>query len=167
MKNFVWMFLTVIGILVATSLYAFPPDDDMPPPEAKGFFMGKMVMDVIDKLDLSQEQREKIKAIHEETMEKTKELRQEMRKNMRVMKEELAIYKSDEKRISEIMEKIKKVGAELFDTHVNTFIKMKKILTPEQFDTFKKEMEKRKDEMREHFRKHHGREPSEQPDTDK
>lgn len=168
MKKFIYgLFSIAIGGLIVTSLYALPPDDDFPPPpQARGFFMGKMVMDVLDKLDLSQEQREKIKAIHENTREKTKELRKAMRENMKNLKDEIGIYKSDEKRTHEIMQKIKDVGAELFETHVNTFIKMKEILTPGQFETFKKEMEKKKEEMREHFRKHHGKEPAEPPEIE-
>lgn len=163
MKRFICALLSIyLGILIASSLHASPPDDDFPPPpHGRGFFMGKMMMDVLDKLDLSQEQREKIKATHENTREKIKELRKAMRENMKNLKEELGIYKSDEKRIQEIMQKIKDVGAELFETHVNTFIKMKEILTPGQFETFKKEMERRKEEIREHFRKHHGKEPAE------
>lgn len=164
MKNFInGMILTIIGILVSLSLYAFPPDDDIPPPpEAKGYFMGKMVMDVLQKLDLSVEQREKIKTIHDDTRETTKALRKEMRENMKNLKDELSVYKSDGKRVNEIMQKIKEVGAKLFETHVNSFIKMKEILTPAQFETFKKEMEKKKEEMRENFRKHHRERHSEQ-----
>lgn len=161
MKKFIYaLFSIVIGGLIVTSLYALPPDNDFPhPPEGHGFFMGKMLMDILDKLDLSQEQRERIKAIHEEKREKTRGLRKEMRENMKNLKDELGVYKSDEKRINEIMQKIKEVGAELFETHVNTFIKMKEILTPEQFETFKKEMEKKRDEIREHIRRRHGKEP--------
>ncbi len=155
MKNLIkGVFLITIWLVIITPVYPYPPDDDFNPPEGKGFFMGKIVMDVLDRLDLSQEQREKIKAIHEERREKTKWLRKEMRENMKALKDELDFYKSDERRIKEIMEKIKGVGAELFETHVNTFIRMKEILTPGQFETFKKEMEKKKEEMRRHWKKH-------------
>ncbi len=169
MKNLITgFFLTGIWLVIITPAHPYHGDNDHPLPGGKGFFMGKRVMDVLDKLDLSEEQRAKINAIHEDMREKTKGLREEMRENMKALKDELDLYKSDERRIKEIMQKINGTGAELFETHVNTFIRMKEILTPGQFETFRKEMEKKKEEMRKEWKKHKYRckdspEPPEMP----
>jgi len=157
-------FLILILAGIPAYVNSFPAEEGPVPPEERGFFMGKMIMEVLRKIDLTEDQKEKIKNIHQEEKERIKGLRKEMWENMKKLKDELSIYNSDEKRVNEIIKDINKIGAELFESRINTFIKMKKILSPAQFETFKKEMEKKKEEMRERFRKHRGMEMEEPGD---
>lgn len=137
--------MLVTTILTGTNAFAYGQGE----PYRKPFFMGKLALEILDKLDLTQEQREKLRALHEDERRQAKELRRRLRETMQGIHQELEKYQSDQNRINSLISEMKTTGGQLFELRINSFIKMKQILTPEQYEKFKEELKKRKELMKE------------------
>ena len=100
-----------------------------------------------EKLDLTDEQRETIKAQREEHREKIKEMREELASSMKELHAELEKEDPDRRTIDGIVEKICELREDMLKERVNTILSLREILTAEQFAELK-EMRERMRERR-------------------
>lgn len=144
------LFLCVVGFAEERLGPPLPPPPgppakfELPPPP----FVEK---EIVNHLNLTEKQRDEIEAIYKEERPKVEELIGKLRENMVNLREEMEKYKSDENRIRELVEIIIGIHKQIFEIRVNSFLEIKKILTPQQFDAFKKELKSLKERRRHHF----------------
>jgi Spy/CpxP family protein refolding chaperone len=86
-----------------------------------------------EELGLTQEQKDAMKAQREQSRAKMKETREKLRDSQKALHEELQKPETDSAAIDNIVYRIKEAQGELIDQRVESFLSMKKILTPEQF----------------------------------
>lgn len=93
-------------------------------------------------LDLSAEQQTKIKEFQGQNSQKAKELHSRLKEKRKELQEELDKTNSDPARINSIVADIKDTDGAIVTQQVNSAVKMKEILTPEQYQKFKENMKK-------------------------
>lgn len=114
----------------------------------------KRFQGMIDKLDLSGEQREQLKTHLDQKKARTETLREALKATHKALREELGSYDSDEGAIKNTVAELKAINAQMLDLKVDNVLAMKKILTPEQFQKMK---ELRKERRNQKTEKMHGR----------
>ncbi len=102
-------------------------------------------------LNLTDAQKEQIKAQRDSQEEVVKGLRERFHQEMENLRVELDKPDTDKGKIAKISTKIKAAGGDLFDQRINGILAMKEILTPQQYEQLS---EKRK-AKREKFIKFH------------
>jgi len=88
---------------------------------------------ILEEMDLKPEQREQLWEQRAENREKMKEVNAALREERRSLRKELQKSDSSEQLIQNIVSKMKELEGERIDRRVDNFLKMKEILTPEQF----------------------------------
>ena len=106
----------------------------------------------IKELGLTPEQEEQIKNLRKEKKEKRGELWIKIQAQRLELKEELEKPTTDRARIDSIVTELKALMAEKLDQRVEGILSMKKILTPEQYEKFKEEIEVFKDGMKDKYK---------------
>ena len=106
----------------------------------------------IKELGLTPEQEEQIKALRSGQKEKRGELWVKIQAKRLELKEELEKPTTDRARIDSIVTELKALMAEKLDQRVEGILSMKKILTPEQYEKFKEEIEVFKDGMKDKYK---------------
>ncbi len=99
---------------------------------------------IVEELNLTSQQQEKIKEIQALNQEKRKQIREELNQERKKLKGILADGNSNRQAAQEIADKIKKLMGELIDLRIEMVFSLKEILTPEQF----KQMHQNKEEFR-------------------
>jgi Spy/CpxP family protein refolding chaperone len=124
----------------------------------KGYNYGEKRIDNLAKeLELTPKQQKQFEKQHEIEHKQKKKNWKLLKGKKRELKEELEKINSDERKIKKIIEEYKELKAKVINQRVDCGLKMKKILTAEQFDKFhqrvnvgKKEMmHRRKEKMNE------------------
>ena len=104
-------------------------------PDAPGFKMGRRgkrgMKQIFQKLNLSTEQQERIKAIREESKQSNSSLRQEMRQAREEMGKLMASDTNDDE-LKQQHEKIQTLKQQLGTQRFETMLKIRQVLTPEQ-----------------------------------
>lgn len=95
-------------------------------------------------LDLTGEQRDKVKAHREETKKEMKALHDQMRAKRLELKAELDKPAPDNAKVAAITSELKNLSGQMIDSRVNSILSLKAILTPEQFKKMSDRMEKKK-----------------------
>lgn len=124
-----------LAIMVASTSLAYA-EPMRPEHEGKKYNKGnrgEQFQGVMDQLDLTQEQKDQLKAHREAQKEKTKDLREELNANRKALHEELKKYDSDKRVVDSTVAKINDIQGKLTAEGANNFMGMKKILTPEQY----------------------------------
>ena len=121
----------VLMLVSATAVYAQAPVACGEEGRSHGM---KRTGNLVEELDLTPEQQERMKVLRQENKEKRKLLQQELEKNREALKEELGKYRSDPAAIDTTVARIKDVQARLIDYRVDRFLQMKRILSREQFE---------------------------------
>ena len=106
------------------------------PERARAFQRGASA-EVIEKLGLTPEQNELLKANREEFREKTQEIRQDLQKSRAELREEFKKASPDRARIDSITSVIKSLTGQLLDLRVAHILYLKTILTSEQVEKLK------------------------------
>ncbi|MFC1644195.1 Spy/CpxP family protein refolding chaperone [Candidatus Omnitrophota bacterium] len=122
----------------------------------KGKDHEKYFQEMIDKMDLSKEQREQFKTHREEQKAQMKELKDALKEKRKALHAELKNYDSDESTIKSTVAELKTIQGQMLDQKVNSFLGMKKILTPEQFqkmNELRDEKRKQKHEKMQGYKK--------------
>ena len=99
-----------------------------------------------EELALTPEQREAMKAQKETSKAKMQEAQEELRTSRKALHEELQKPETDRTAIDNIVYRMKEAQGQLIDQRVDSFLAMKKILTPEQFQKMGEMKEDRKKE---------------------
>ena len=99
---------------------------------------------LIEELGLTPEQQEQLKTQREAHRGKMKELHETLKTKRAELKEELEKAGSNEGRINSLASEVKSLMSESVDLRVGNILEVKAILTPEQFEEFKKHVAMKK-----------------------
>lgn len=95
-------------------------------------------------LDLTGEQRDKIKAHREESKTKMQGIREAMKAKRLELKAEFDKTTPDDAKVAAIVSELKKLSGQMIEMRVESIRSLKEILTPEQFKSMSDKMEKKK-----------------------
>ena len=109
---------------------------------------------VMEKLDLSAEQKEQIDSQRDEQKAQFKKVIDDLKKAKEALKDELDKPDSDQNAVDKLAARIKSCQGQLVDLRINGILAIKRILTLEQFVQMKGQMDLRR-EIREEM--HEGR----------
>jgi Spy/CpxP family protein refolding chaperone len=148
-----------ILILAAVFAFAIVPFTfaDPPPQEGghggpdmggPGMMMDQSVMKFMDDMKLTEDQKDKLREIHGENKRDIISLRHEIELAVFDMQEEYKKEKSDPAKINSCIDKIADAQKKMMKIRSAQMLKMKAILTPEQFKTLAKKMDKAKQRIK-------------------
>jgi Spy/CpxP family protein refolding chaperone len=92
--------------------------------------------DLADELNLSEKQKEELKAKKQEHREAMKKLHEALREKKIELREELEKPDSNKKRIAFLASETKELMGKLVDINIKNILGVKEVLTPEQFEKF-------------------------------
>ncbi len=95
-------------------------------------------------LNLTAQQEQQIRELQKSNFERAKQLRDELRDKRNALGEELNKQSSDMNKVKALAADIKDIEGRLIDQRVESVIKMKEILTPEQYQKFQNTMKERR-----------------------
>ncbi|MBF0484782.1 MAG: Spy/CpxP family protein refolding chaperone [Candidatus Omnitrophica bacterium] len=131
-----------------------PPNEDVMDSEGMGPGMehkgkgGKHFDEMKKELGLSEEQIKALDANREAKKTEIKALHEKMKTAQKELKIELDKPVSDEAKIKNAEEQLKQAFTEMTEHRVKAILEIKKILTPEQFEKFTKNMEEKKEQWK-------------------
>jgi len=99
------------------------------------------VQKIIDELGLTEEQVQQIKQNKIEHQEQAEILQEKMKQIHTAIRTELLKETSNEKTLKELADELKSVQAAMVDHRIESLLRLKDILTPEQFAQFTEKME--------------------------
>jgi Spy/CpxP family protein refolding chaperone len=105
--------------------------------------MGQHIEKMFDELNLTDEQKNLLKANREKTRASAEKAHQGIKDNMKAMGEELKKTDYSVDKLKALAEESKRLHNEKIDAKVAGMIEVRKILTPEQFAQFSKMMEEK------------------------
>ncbi len=131
--------LTLLALFFPVSLvYAQPPGGGFGKGRhGKGDFLRQLTnTDFVKELGLTDEQQTEFREHLADSSGQMKEMRKLLRDKRLNLRDELRKYDSDPNRIAQITSEIKALQAQFIDNRVASTIKLKEILTQEQFKKF-------------------------------
>ena len=126
-KKFITLPTTLMVLIICTPLYASGRDQQQGPP----------VDDPVRELNLSPEQREKIRALREQTRDERAAINQRLRATNRALEEVLDSDNPDEAVIEERLREVAQAQAASMRMRVLTEFRIRRVLTPEQLTTLR------------------------------
>jgi Spy/CpxP family protein refolding chaperone len=99
---------------------------------------------VMQELNLSPEQIEKLRSQRTQNQQKNQELRQGLRAKQKALKEELQKPTVDRQKIRALAADIKSMSATLLDLRIESAITLKETLTPQQIQKIKERIQERR-----------------------
>jgi Spy/CpxP family protein refolding chaperone len=140
--------LTVVAVAVALSIASLPAYAG--PVWAKedacggGGKKGGHFQSLIDKLDITDEQKETLMEQREEHWKKMKDLREAMNENRQDLREELLKDDYSKTAVKRTVREMKGIQGDMIEQRVDHFLQMKEVLTPEQYRKFTELAEKKR-----------------------
>jgi Spy/CpxP family protein refolding chaperone len=128
---------TVLSFVFAASLWTAAPtclQAQQPPPEAQQATPGG---DPIRDLNLSPEQRERIRAIREETRDERAAINQRLRERNRALEEVLDSDNPSDAVVEKHLLDVAEAQAASLRMRISTEMKVRRVLTPEQLTTLR------------------------------
>ena len=110
----------------------------------------------LDSLNLTDEQKEKLKEQNTKYKEQGRELRSKLRAKRKELRDELNKDTIDKKKIDAIVSEISSLSAEQIKQMVERIISTKEILTPEQFKKFQDKVRNVRKRIKERFGSRNG-----------
>ncbi|MCX7698618.1 MAG: Spy/CpxP family protein refolding chaperone [Candidatus Goldbacteria bacterium] len=150
--NFTLIFLFLSCLLIAGEQYNDPSDFDkdsqckkMPPPYMnKTSFGVEGILHLSEKLNLSGEQIEKIRKLRDESKKNIVNIHKEITKSMDALQNELKKTKPDRDKINKLIDEILSNQKKMMIIRTDKMLKIKEILTEDQFKKLIKIFEKHK-----------------------
>ncbi len=142
MKKFTFFLITSITLLtfskgdVALAQMHNDNMEMMSKTGCKGFHMVDGGFSLLDQLDLTKEQRDKILNIKLSYKEKNDKIETEIMKTKYELKEEYSKEKIDSDKIKSLNAKLSKLKAQLIENRENQKVEILALLTPEQLNKF-------------------------------
>jgi len=140
--------LMVVGLMASGSM-AYAESEGDNPEGGKGYKQGEG-KEFFKELNLTPEQKEKLKAQREMKMESNKAVREQLRAKMQALHETIAKPGTKQADVSGLVAEVNVLKGQMFSQNIDSVFALKEILTPEQFA---KMQEKHKDWMQ---KKHEG-----------
>jgi Spy/CpxP family protein refolding chaperone len=150
--------LVVVG-LVATGPMAYAENDGDSTDSGKGYKHGDG-KEFFKELNLTTEQKEKLKAQREAKRESNKALREQMKTKMQALHEAIAKPGTKPSDVSGLVAEVNTLKGQMFSQMIDGVFAMKEILTPEQFAKMQAKHQERMD------KKHKGWGKSDSPSED-
>ncbi len=102
----------------------------------------KMAQKIDKELKLTAEQKEQLRTFRADQQTVMKDIRRQLNEKRLAMKEELEKPESDKDAVDELSSDIKQLTSQQIDLHTAAMLKMKEVLTREQFKKFLEMMDK-------------------------
>lgn len=111
------------------------------------------------KLNLTEEQTKQLKDLKQLRREAMRGMFKQIKENRKALKEELAKPEPDMNAVNNLQTQLKAIHSQRIDDKLNSLLQIKKILTPEQFNTFLSKKGKWKKHLFKKYmhKKHHGK----------
>jgi len=153
--------MIVLSLAFAPLAYARPSDKGMMKwfKELKGH-KEKVMVDIMDKLDLTETQKQELEKQREEQEQATEKAVIKLEARMASLREVLEEDKVDRGKVNELVAQINEIKGEMFRRRIDSILAMKEILTPEQYASLQDQMDKKRKSFREkwgHRKKGHGK----------
>ena len=146
--------MMIAAFLVSGSLYA---ESYCGRPEGgRGNEKGDKFQKLAEELNLTPEQKEKLKAQRIEFKEKNKALRENMRAKNEELRNELKNPTADRASINATIEDIKRLTGEKLNSRVDKILAMKDVLTPEQYAKLQEKMQEKRRKRKNKAKNSHG-----------
>ena len=148
-KRSVQLWGIILSLLLASNAYAWSDGkacsgpNKWKGPEARegmgnnGDRMEKGFRKISKELGLTPEQEEQLKSHKEKSREERKEFRKKISDKMKELGEELDKQELDMGRVNQLHAELKALHSEMEDNRLNDILKVREILTPEQFAKFR------------------------------
>ena len=91
---------------------------------------------MLEKLNLSPQQEAQIRKLQQANRERSRDLRRNLSQKRRELKQELDKQNSDPEKIKALTSDLKVIDGQLIDEQVDRVLRMKEMLSPEQYQTF-------------------------------
>lgn len=101
--------------------------------------------EAVNRLNLSAEQKEKIKALRQTQKQQMMELRQSLKEARAKLKEHLDNPEATRESVAPLADNIKNILAKMVDQRVEGILAVKSVLTPEQFSQLQQSRQKMRD----------------------
>lgn len=148
----IWL---VCGLIAsASAVYAQPQVQEKGTKKAAGYWHERQggKEGPFKELNLTAEQKEKLKGHKEAQKESSRALREQIKAKMQALHAEIGKPTVDRAQINALVAEINNLKGQLFAQHTEGILAMKEILTPEQFA-----------KMQKGFEKHHGKQGRHMP----
>ena len=123
-------------LLASAAAFSQPMQEGEGPGGMRGR-RGDRIMDrLTEELGLSPEQQQQLKEQKKANNEEMKRIHEQLRDKRGALHEQLQKPVTDEAKVNKIVSEMKALQSEQLDQRINSFLGMKEILTPEQFEKF-------------------------------
>ena len=137
-KQFSLVLAAVLALLIS-NVYAQPQGEGFPGPKSQ---RGSKDMfpkaKLYEKLNLSPEQQEQLEAYHNQHREESKKLHKSIKEKREALREDLERKDLDMSKVKKLHAQVKAAQGRIEDYRLEGILKVREILTPEQFVEFKK-----------------------------
>jgi Spy/CpxP family protein refolding chaperone len=143
------LIITAMTVLLAVQAHAMagrPPGPVGPPPD-------KMLERIVKKLELTEEQRAKMKASAEEMAKELEANRDALKKIAEGLKTEMQKAAPDRARVHDYIAQMNKLRNEMEVKRIDSLLDLKAMLTPEQQEKFKQLLEAQRKSAEKGWRK--------------
>ena len=137
-KKCVWSLVFAGLILTAAYGYAQPEPGDIAAHQALEEKRRVKIAAMVEKLNLSEEQKRLLKENRNQYQERMRALFQRMRERKQQLQNEIQKGEVNKGKVSQINDELKQIQARLTDLRLDSILEVKKILTVEQFEEFLK-----------------------------
>ena len=157
--------LTVAGLMVAGPVvYAESQGDN--PEGGKGYKHGEG-KEFMKDLNLTPEQKEKLKAQHEAKKETNKAVRDQMKAKMQALHNEISKPGTKRADVDGLVSEVNALKGQMFSQMIDGVFAMKEILTPEQFAKMQAQHMERMNKKHEGWGEHQKGPEKDQPEPEK
>ncbi|MCM8787465.1 MAG: Spy/CpxP family protein refolding chaperone [Candidatus Omnitrophica bacterium] len=111
--------------------------------EKKYGYRQKNMEELINSLNLTQEQKEKMEQLRTQNRQNISDIKKQLKDLRKQLKLELDKDQLDEAKIKDIANQIQELQAKILDLRINNTIQFRKTLTPQQYEIFKEKIKER------------------------
>ncbi len=150
----IFVLTAVMAFAVVPFIFAAPPKGGghgNPEMGGRGMMMDQGVMRFLDELNLTEEQKSKLREVHSGNKRDIMNLRHEIQLAVFDMQEEYKKDKSDAVKINSFIDKISEAQKKMMKIRSAQMLEMKAVLTPEQFKKLVAKMDKVKAKVKKGF----------------
>lgn len=139
-RNFVWLYGVVLGIFLVSNAYAWPEGKHCFRGEGKEGMKEKMeerFKEISKELNLTPEQEEQLKNHRAQGRREMEGFHEKISGKMEEIDKELQKQELDMEKVEQLNSELKAIHSEMQDNRLKDILKVREILSPEQFIKFK------------------------------
>ena len=135
-------------VISASAAYAMPMHEGEEGERCEKGARGEKFQAILDKLDLTQEQKDQLKQTRETQKQQKEGLKEDLESARKTLHEELKKYDSDRSVVKSTVARINVLQAQLLEQKTDSFLAMKGVLTPQQFQKMQEIMDEKRQKMK-------------------